>query len=243
MPASRRRKPFCWRPRIANAPSAGEQAGREQRDPEQQVEPERGADDLGDVAGRRHDLGLDPEPDRGSPGEGVPAGLGEVLAGRDPELGRLGLDHHRDQVRSEHDPEQQVAELGAAGDVGGEVARVDVGDGGDEGRAEERPDATEALGRGRRASAGPPARRPPRPGGRPRPRPVRCRSSAAGELAGNRLRRGRRRPPDRPRSRSCSLIPPARRAPSCSRPARRPSGWVRPPTSIDHRARRMARGS
>ena len=31
---------------------------------------------------------------------------------------------------------QQVAVLGAAGDVGGEVARVDVGDGGDEGRAE-----------------------------------------------------------------------------------------------------------
>ena len=72
------------------------------------------------------------------------ADLGEVLAGRDPELRRLGLDDHRDQVGREDDPEQQVAELGAAGDVGGEVARVDVGDGGDEGRAEEGPDARQA---------------------------------------------------------------------------------------------------
>ena len=132
---------------------AGEQAGREQRDPEEQVEAQGGADDLGDVAGGGDDLRLDPEADRGPPGERVPAGLGQVPAGRDPELRRLGLDDHRDQVGAEHDPEQQVAELGPARDVGGEVARVDVGDGGDEGRAQERPDPRQARGRGRRASA------------------------------------------------------------------------------------------
>ncbi len=124
---------------------AGDQAGGEERDAEEQVEPERGADDLGDVGCHRHQLGLQPEADRGAPGEGLAAELGEVLAGRDPQLRRLGLDDHRDQVGGEDDPEQQVAELGAAGDVGGEVAGVDVGDGGDEGGAEEGPDAREAA--------------------------------------------------------------------------------------------------
>ena len=62
--------------------------------------------------------------------------LGQVAVGDDAELRREVLDHHRHQVRGEHDPQQQVAELGAARDVGGEVARVDVGDSRDERRAE-----------------------------------------------------------------------------------------------------------
>ena len=69
----------------------------------------------------------------------VAADLGEVVAGGDAELRAHRLDQHRHQVRGQDDPEQQVAVLGARGDVGGEVARVDVGDRGDEGRAEERP--------------------------------------------------------------------------------------------------------
>ena len=124
---------------------AGDQPGGEERDAEEQVEAERGADDLGQVAGHRDHLGLQPEADRGAAGEAFAAELGEVLAGGDAELRRLRLDQHRDQVGGEHDPEQQVAELGAAADVGGEVAGVDVGDGGDEGRAEEGPDAGEAA--------------------------------------------------------------------------------------------------
>ena len=127
-------------------PGPGEHAGREERDPEDQVEAESGADDLGDVARHRDYLGLDPEPDRGPPRVALAAELGEVLPGRDPELRRLGLDKHRDEVRRQHHPEQQVAELGAAGDVGREVPGVDVGDGRDEGRAEERPDPAHPLG-------------------------------------------------------------------------------------------------
>ena len=41
------------------------------------------------------------------------ADLGQVLARRDPELRRQRLDDHRHQVRSEHDPQERVAELGA----------------------------------------------------------------------------------------------------------------------------------
>ena len=141
IPASSRRKPICWSPRIAKAPAPAMQAGGEQRDSEQQVEPERGADHLGDVGRHRDRLGLEPEADRGPAREVLAAELGKVLAGGDAELRRLGLDHHRDQVGREDHPEQQVAELGAAGDVGREVARVDVGDRGDERGAEERPDA------------------------------------------------------------------------------------------------------
>jgi hypothetical protein len=124
---------------------AGDQPGREQGDAEQQVKPEGGTDHLGDVGRHRHQLGLQPEADRGAAREALAAELGQVPAGGDAELGRLRLHQHRDQVGGEHDPEQQVAELGAAGDVGGEVAGVDVGDGGDEGRAEERPEPADAV--------------------------------------------------------------------------------------------------
>ena len=240
MPASRRRKPFCWRPRIANAPSAGEQAGREQRNAEEQVEAECRAYDLGHIAGRRDDLGLDPEPDRGSPREGVPAGLREVLTGCDPQLGGLGLDDHRDQVRSEDDPEQQIAELGAPGDVGGEVARVDVGDGRDEGRAEEGPDATQPFGVSVERTPG-----RARHGRLSRQDVLDPAQSVAArgwrrELAGNRLREvDAVRLTDLGESRS--LIP-RLAALSCSLPARvRADGCGRRPRSP--RARRMARGS
>ena len=74
----------------------------------------------------------------------VAADLGEVVAGGDAELRAHRLDQHRHQVRGQDDPEQQVAVLGARGDVGGEVARVDVGDRGDERRAEERPQPAQA---------------------------------------------------------------------------------------------------
>ena len=42
----------------------GDEAGREQRDPEQEVEAERRADYLGDIGRHRHHLRLDPQPDR-----------------------------------------------------------------------------------------------------------------------------------------------------------------------------------
>ena len=42
------------------------------------------------------------------------------------------------RLRGDDHPDQHVPELGPALDVGGEVAGIDVGDAGDEGRAEER---------------------------------------------------------------------------------------------------------
>ena len=64
---------------------------------------------------------------------------GRFLPRRDPELRAHGLDEHRHEIGGEDDPEQEVAELRAGGHVRREVPRVDVGDGGDERRPEERP--------------------------------------------------------------------------------------------------------
>ena len=76
-------------------------------------------------------------------GEVVAAELRQVALGDDAELRRQVLDEHRHEVRGEHDPQQEVAELRAALDVRGEVARVDVRDRGDERRAEHRERRTE----------------------------------------------------------------------------------------------------
>ena len=124
---------------------AGDQAGGEERDAEEQVEADRGADELGDVGRHRDRLGLQPEQARRAPAEALAAQLGQVPAGRDAELGAHRLDQHRHQVRGEDDPQQQVAVLRAAGDVGREVAGIDVGDRRDEGRAEERQQPADAL--------------------------------------------------------------------------------------------------
>ena len=112
--------------------------------------------------------------------EVLAAQLGQVLAGGDAGLGRQVLHEHRHQVRGDDDPQQHVAVLGAARDVGGEVARVDVGDRGDERRAEH---ARPRRGRGR-------ARGPARSGdarrghGRAGRGGARPRSSSAGSQRG-----------------------------------------------------------
>ena len=123
----------------------GDEARGEQRDAEQQVQRDRRADELGQVGGHRDQLGLDPQADGHRPREALAAQLGQVLAGGGADLGRQRLDQHRHQVRGQDHPQQQVAELGAAGDVRGEVAGVDVGDGGDERRAEHRQQRAHAA--------------------------------------------------------------------------------------------------
>jgi hypothetical protein len=116
---------------------AGDQRGGEEADPEQEVEAERGAEELREVGCHRDQLGLDPEPDRHALRELFAADLGEVAPRGDPQLRRQGLDEHRHQVRGDDHPDERVTELGAAGDVRGEVPGVDVRDRCDEGRAEE----------------------------------------------------------------------------------------------------------
>ena len=55
-------------------------------------------------------------------GKALPAMFGQVLAGCNAQFGRQGLQEHGHQVAAQDDPEQFVAELCAALDVGGEIA-------------------------------------------------------------------------------------------------------------------------
>ena len=114
--------------------------GRKQRQAGQQVDADRGAEELGEVGRHRDRLGLEPEQERGASRELLAAHLRQVAPRRDAELRRQRLDQHREQVGGDDHPDEAVAEPRAAGDVRREVAGVDVGDAGDERRPEERQD-------------------------------------------------------------------------------------------------------
>jgi len=68
----------------------------------------------------------------------IAAHLREILAGYDAELGRKRLEQHRDQIGDQNHPEQGVAVFGAGLNVGGEIARIDIGDRGDDRRTGKR---------------------------------------------------------------------------------------------------------
>ena len=137
--SSKRRKPRRCSPRIANAITPVSKPGDEQRHAEQQVEPDRRAEELGDVGRHRHHLGLHPQADqctqRGKRSRHTSGRLRPVAM---PSLADRYWTSIAIRLASEHHPQQRVAELRAALDVGGEVARVDVGDRGHERRPEHR---------------------------------------------------------------------------------------------------------
>ncbi len=114
----------------------GDQAGRQQGHPEQQVQPDGGTDEFGQVGGHGDEFGLDPQPDGHPPGEVLAAQFGQVLAGDDAHLGGQVLDQHGNRVGHDDDPDQQIPVPRTGAEVGGEVAGVDVGDRRDEGRTE-----------------------------------------------------------------------------------------------------------
>ena len=116
----------------------GEAAGVEQG-AEEQVEADGRAEEFGEIGGDCGDFGGDPEAEGRGPGEILAAVLGQGEAGDDAQLGGEILDEHGHGVGPEQHPEQAIAKLRAAQDIGGEVAGIDVGDGGDECRAEVGP--------------------------------------------------------------------------------------------------------
>ena len=150
MPRSSQRKPARSSARNGEDQHGGDKRGYEQRflgveavgdeqRAEEEIEADGRAEEFGEVGGDGGDLGGDPEADGGGSREVLAAVLRQGEAGDDAQLGGEVLDEHRHGVRPEQDPEQAVAKLRAAEDVGGEVAGVDVGDRGDEGGAEVGP--------------------------------------------------------------------------------------------------------
>ncbi len=63
----------------------GDQYAREQRNVKQQVEPDRGAQDFGQVAGGDGDLAEHPQREIDAPWIGFATGLGQVAASDDPQ--------------------------------------------------------------------------------------------------------------------------------------------------------------
>ena len=110
----------------------------DERQAEEQVEGDGGADDLGEVAGGDGDLAEQPEHDRRRPGVVVAAGLGEIAAAGDAEADGERLQQDRHQVGDHDDAEERVAEAGAAGEVSCPIAGVHVADGDEVARAGER---------------------------------------------------------------------------------------------------------
>ena len=118
--------------------AAGDEAAPQERHAEQQVEGDGPADDLGEVGGHRHEFGLQPVGAAAPAVADAPAEhLGQALAGHDAELRRQVLDEPGHDVAEHDDPDEQVAVLRARRHVARDVARVEVGDAGDEGGADQ----------------------------------------------------------------------------------------------------------
>ena len=104
---------------------------------EQELQADRRAEYLGQVAGGDGDFAQDPERCRDGAAEHRPAGLGEVHPGDDPEPGAQALQQDRHQVRHHEHPQEGVAQLGSRRDVGRPVPGVHVADADQVGRADE----------------------------------------------------------------------------------------------------------
>ena len=117
-----------------------DQPGRQHRHVEEQTQPQRGPDELGQVRRHGDELGLNPQAEGCRPPEPLAAQLRQVAPGGDTGLGGEVLHQHGHQVGHHDRPCECVAEPRPGREVGGEVTRIDVGHRGDERRAEQGQD-------------------------------------------------------------------------------------------------------
>ena len=107
----------------------GQADAPEEREAEQELQGDRRAKHLGQVAGGDGDFAKDPQDQRRPARVRVAARLREVAAAGDAEARGERLQQDGHQVRQQDHAEQRVAEPSSAGDVGGPVARVHVAHG------------------------------------------------------------------------------------------------------------------
>ncbi len=131
-----------------------EQRAADQRDAEQELQRDRGADDLGEIAGDDRRLAGQPQQEVHRRRIGGAAGLREVAVGDDAEPCRQRLQQDRHQIREQDDGEQRVAELRPAGEVGRPIAGVHVADGDEIARADEGEHPAPPAARGRNGDRG-----------------------------------------------------------------------------------------
>jgi hypothetical protein len=124
---------------------ADDHATEQHRYAEQQVERDRATDHLGDVRRAATSSACTQYRRRGQVESRSPMSSAGCAPVDESDLRGLVLHDHRDQVRHDEHPEQQVAVACTRGQVGGDIARVDVRDRGDERRTSRRSVAR-ALG-------------------------------------------------------------------------------------------------
>ena len=130
-------EPVSLEPQHGAGRGAGEQRSRKQRDVEQELESDACAEELGEVGRYRADLARDPHRIDEHRRQMEATELSQVLAADDAELRRQRLEQHRHQIGEYDHPEQIVAVARTALDIRGEIARVHIGDRGDDGRPHE----------------------------------------------------------------------------------------------------------
>src|SRR5712675_802678 len=83
----------------------GDEHAGEQREPEKELQGDRGAEDFREVAGGDGDFANDPQHKRDAAGILLAARLREVAAGGDAELGGKSLQQHGHEVAEHYDTE------------------------------------------------------------------------------------------------------------------------------------------
>ena len=106
----------------------GDADAPDERNLEQQVERNGRADDFSEVAGANGNFAKQPQRDGDPPGIMITAGLRQVAASHDAELGAERLQNDCHEVREQNDAQQRVAKLRAASEVGGPIAGIHVAD-------------------------------------------------------------------------------------------------------------------
>lgn len=120
-----------------------DQRAEHERNVEQQLQRDGGADNLGEITRDDRHLARKPQRQIDGPGVMIAACLREVAPRRDAEPDSQCLQQDRHEVRQEDHREQRVAETRAAGNVRRPIARVHVTDRDHVARAGEREESPE----------------------------------------------------------------------------------------------------
>ena len=107
-------------------PRTDDQDARQQTDPEQELQGNGAADQLGKVGRDHGDLGQEPQQHHDRPREGLAADLGQPLARDNAQPHAERLRHGRDQVRQQNDRQQLETVTGASAEISRPVSRIDI---------------------------------------------------------------------------------------------------------------------
>ena len=125
---------------------------QEQRQAEQQPQCDRPADHFSEISGDGNDLGLHEKHVSAGITHPLPQDLRQGFPCDNTKLRALILDEYAHQIRHNQHPNQQIAVSGSRRDIRRDIARINIGDRGDERWAENRSERMPVMMRRRTAS-------------------------------------------------------------------------------------------